>query len=86
MTPDEFDLVYFRLSKALGAASDPVLIRDRLLLLALQEFTTTDAQELIERASQLPPDDELRMVHQLGFVVNRLEHTPGAESRSVAST
>lgn len=60
MTPEEFDRVYFELAQRLGAADDPLLVRDRLLLLLLEEVTVERALALIGQASLSVPGEELK--------------------------
>lgn len=60
MTPEEFDRVYFELARALGAADDADLVRDRLLLLALQQLDVEAAVAAIAAARLTTPVEELK--------------------------
>lgn len=51
MTPEEFDEVYFHLARSLGDTSSPNLVRDRLVLLCMQELSFAQALELIRKAA-----------------------------------
>ncbi|MGH9045054.1 MAG: hypothetical protein ACRDVP_09540 [Acidimicrobiales bacterium] len=50
MTPEELDVAYQRLAASLGAAPDPVLVRDRLILYLIGRLGLQDALAAIEKA------------------------------------
>jgi len=53
MTPADFDEIYFELAQRLGSAPDPGLVRDRLLLLLLQQLDRAAALKLMDDATDM---------------------------------
>lgn len=60
MTPAEFDHLYFEFAQALGAAAEPGLLRDRLILLLLQHVDVATGLDVIGAAAAMPTIADLK--------------------------